>query len=669
MNIAIVGMAGVFPGADSVEKYWENLCAGKDTITRTGGPVQCEGYMKINAFGSIDGMYRFDAEFFGMGERDAMETDPQERYMMMMAHHAMEDAGITVGENDDRIGLVCGAKENEYAYRRYYQTGLTGIERETAKMYLGASLATRTAYKLNFQGPVVQLRATCATGLAAAHLACGFLESGEADVMLAGAVNLSPQNRYYAYMDGGITSADGRGRAFSEDASGCIPGDGAAVVVLKRYEDAVRDHDRIYAVIKGSALRNDGSVKMGFSAPSRTAEFRTVSDALQSAGIKPEQVDMVETHGTATKLGDMVELGALRRIFKPEQKLILGAVKNNIGHLNYAAGIAGLVKTALVLKNRTVPPVVNSEHVSKAAEEGGFVLNRECISLEGRHPEYPLTAGVSSFGIGGNNVHMVLQACPKEEKVGEPQEKMLFFLSAMTENSLKAYEEKFAEWAGGHPEQWQNAAYTLCTGRRAMACRSILIAENKGGSITVKPYESVGEADEKEYTLTAFTADELEKAADTFLAGGVITADRATDADVHIISLPKYCFADTEYDLFAGEEETSETAQASSENAEDVTPMQAVTDIITEVTGCSFSPEDDIEATGLDSLTFVIVCSKIEARYGVSCASIDLFAYDTTGELLNDITERIGEVKSDTVGEDNGPKQDMTVEDLLDLIS
>jgi acyl transferase domain-containing protein/acyl carrier protein len=671
MNIAIVGMAGVFPGADNTEQFWKNLCEGKDTVTRSGEPVQCEGYMKINAYGSIRDMYRFDAEFFSMTERDAAETDPQERFMMMLAQHALEDAGIVPDDDENRIGLVCGAKENEYALHRYYDTGLSGIERETAKMYLGASLATRTAYKLDLQGPVVQLRATCATGLAAAHLACGFLNSKDADVMLAGAVNLSPQHKFYAYMDGGITSADGHGRAFSEEASGCVPGDGAAVVVLKRYEDAVRDHDRIYAVIRGSALRNDGNIKMGFSAPSRTAEIRTIRDALNNAGILPEEVDIVETHGTATRLGDMVELGSLQRIFKPEQKLILGAVKNNIGHLNYAAGIAGLIKTALILKHKTVPPVVNSTSICKAALDHNFVLNKECISLEGLHPERPLTAGVSSFGIGGNNVHMVLQAYEGEDKPSVPQEKMLFFLSAKTQASLDEYEKEFTEWLKANLMQWQNAAYTLCTGRRTMACRSILYAENKNGSITVRPYETPFDAVKAEkFTLNRFTADELEQAAGTFLAGGKITVGELDDgSSLHKISLPYYCFAETSYNLFKDDDAVNEEIQKTSAESDTASPEETVKAAIEEVTGCGFSPEDDIDAIGLDSLTFVIVCSKLEARFGVSCASMDLFAYDTIGGLIKDIVDMIDEEQTQNKEHHTENEHEQTIEDLLDMIS
>lgn len=674
MKIAIIGMAGRFPGAENLEMFWENLCAGNDTITRDNSTVQREGYVKIGAFGSIAGAYRFDASYFGMSEREALETDPQERLLMTLAVHALEDAGVVLDEEHNNVGMICGAKENEYALRRYYQTDLTGVERETAKVYLGASLATRTAYKLNMQGPVMQIRATCATGLAAAHLACGMLRNGEADVMLAGAVNLSQQNQYYVYMDGGITSRDGHGRAFSEEASGCVPGDGAAVVVLKRYEDALRDHNQIYAVIRGSALHNDGNIKMGFSAPSRVAEQRTIQDALQSAGISPEQVDFVETHGTATRLGDMVELGALQRIFSPEQALLLGAVKNNIGHSNYAAGMAGLVKTALVLANGTVPPVVNSTTTSEAVLANGFVLNREPVRLAGRHPERPLTAGVSSFGIGGNNVHMILEEAGLPDQEQKNQREMLFFLSAKTPESLRAYESAFANWLKINPDKWLSAVFTLCAGRRAMSCRSILHAVlQENGSVTIQSYIPEEVPAGQTVTLTGYTMEDLKQVAGVYLAGGTVLPCAIPEtSSLRMISLPGYCFAETEYNLFADMPEDSENPE-NTENSEQSehradTPQEAITAIIREVTGCEFKPEDDIDAIGLDSLTFVIICSKIEAKYQVNLSSLDLFAYDSVGELIEEMETAV-HVASPAIQEETPvTDQAQDIGDLLDQI-
>ena len=674
MKIAIIGMAGRFPGAENVETFWKNLCDGKDTVARDGTIIPGQGFLKIGAFGRIENAYQFDADFFSMNEKEALETDPQERVMLQLAYHALENAGVLVNEDFNRIGIVCGAKENEYAFKRYYETGLTGIEKETSRMYLGASLATKTAYKLNFQGPALQIKATCATGLAAAHIACEMLTNGEADVMLAGAVNLSLQNQHYLYMDGGITSRDGFGRAFSEEASGCVPGDGAGMVVLKRYEDAVRDKDSVIAVIRGSALLNDGNIKMGFSAPSRTAEQRTIETALQKAGIRAEELNYLETHGTATKLGDMVELGALREIFSPEQKLTLGAVKNNIGHLNYAAGIAGLIKTALVIKHRTAPPVVNSTTVSEVVKESGFILNQEQKSFEELHPGRKLTAGVSSFGIGGNNVHMILQESEMQEITPEPEQKIVFLLSAKSQESLAEYETVMEQWLMLNTDKWVNAAYTLFAGRKAFRCRSALIGRIENGFAVIEKYiPKLSENSGTEaFALEDFSDSGLKKAVALWLKGTAFTWNALTEKQgVHKISLPGYYFCKKEYDLFRDFKEPEQETENSV--SEEVPVAEAVQQIMQEVVGSPFAPDDDIDVLGIDSLSFVIISSKIEARFHVNLSSMDLYAFDTAGELQAEIIAAIEALKPDTasVADAKNPEKtdEQNIEDLLNLIS
>lgn len=317
MDVAIIGMSGRFPGANSVEEFWNNLLEGKDSIKREQEKAadKNEGYEIVNAFGKVDGMYEFDNEFFDVNKREAMELDPQERKILEVTYEALEDAGVNTQRYKGKIGVVCGAKENDYALKKYFEEENKNILNETSRMYLGSSIATRIAYKLNLQGPCLQIKATCATALAAIHTAAQMLLNYEADIMLAGGVNLSLNQDNYAYIEGGITSKDGYGRAFSKNANGCVPGDGLGIIALKRLKDAKKDRDNIIAVIKGSSVTNDGKRKMGFTAPSIEGECETIKIAQLVSNVKPEEIDYIETHGTATNLGDMVEISALKKAF------------------------------------------------------------------------------------------------------------------------------------------------------------------------------------------------------------------------------------------------------------------------------------------------------------------------------------------------------------------
>lgn len=666
-DIAVIGMAGRFPGAYDINEFWGNLLSGKDTVSRNGEPVQKNGYSEIGAFGKIDDVYKFDAAFFDMNEKEAAETDPQERLLLELSYLALENAGVVVNDEYNRVGIVCGAKENEYALKRYYETNIDGIEKETAKMYLGASLATRAAYKLNLQGPGMQIKATCATGLAAAHIAGNMLINREADIMLAGSVNLTLENDYYMYMEGGITSKDSFGRAFSSEATGCVPGDGGGIVVLKRYEDAINDKDNIIAVISGSALLNDGKIKMGFSAPSREAEQRTVLSALKAAGITADNVDYVETHGTATKLGDMVEIAALKSVFQGNDHLTIGAVKNNIGHLNYAAGIAGLIKTALVVKNRKIPPVVNVVNVNPTVTECGFSLNREVSVFE--NTEKIFTAGVSSFGIGGNNVHVVLHEPDYDLRKTENTENIaLFLFSAKTEESLKGFESCMEKWIFENPELWTEAEYTLYAGRKKYNHRSFWIGYKENGNVNIKKFYGSDSLNyDEELVLDDFSEASLIKAGRNWLSGKSFKwASLENKVGIHKISLPSYCFVKNEYNLFSDEEKKDEkitAAVASSEMSRDDIE-KAINNIFKEVIGSGIESDDDLDELGIDSLNFVIISSRIEARFNINISVLDLYEFNTPGDLVDRIASQLGS----SAEKDSDRKSESTQESLEHLI-
>lgn len=663
-EIAIIGMAGRFPESETLEEFWNHLMEGKDLISRNQKIIEKNGYARVGAYGKVKDQYGFDAEFFKMNEKEAIETDPQERMLLQLVYEALENAAVVV-QGENRIGIICGAKENEYALKRYYQSGLEQIEKETAKVYLGASLVTKIAYKLNLQGPSIQVKESCATALAAVHEACKMLLDGQTDIMVAGGINLSLENEYYTHMEGGITSKDGVVRAFSKEANGCVPGDGAGVFVLKRLADAIQDKDQIIAVIKGSAFQNDGSQKMGFSAPSREAEKRTILEALKVSHVMPKELCYVESHGTATRLGDMVEIAALKEVFKENPHLVIGAIKNNIGHLNYAAGAAGLAKTALILHNKQIPPVINVDEVNEAMTGGNLVLNKEPIVLETE--EKTVYAGVSSFGIGGNNVHMILRNFPKTEKEKKYGRYLLLF-SAKTKESLEAYEHKMENYLQNTKDTLEDIQYTLAYGRNHYPFRSYwIVAEQETGRTVEETGHCVEEGYNggKEFCLENSTLEQLQMAGKAYIHGSNIVWNRESSENVCKVSLPSYCFQKKEYNLFAEEVQEEEKNM---ETKQSVNVESGVLKILNEVVGSRVTPENQLEEFGIDSLAFVLVSSKIQSAFQVELSVMDLYEFDTVQDMIEEIhrlrREEGFEVEQE---QEEDIEKDNNIEDLFAL--
>ncbi len=570
MDVAIIGMSGRFPGANSVEEFWNNLLEGKDSIKREQEKAadKNEGYEIVNAFGKVDGMYEFDNEFFDVNKREAMELDPQERKILEVTYEALEDAGVNTQRYKGKIGVVCGAKENDYALKKYFEEENKNILNETSRMYLGSSIATRIAYKLNLQGPCLQIKATCATALAAIHTAAQMLLNYEADIMLAGGVNLSLNQDNYAYIEGGITSKDGYGRAFSKNANGCVPGDGLGIIALKRLKDAKKDRDNIIAVIKGSSVTNDGKRKMGFTAPSIEGECETIKIAQLVSNVKPEEIDYIETHGTATNLGDMVEISALKKAFSKNdnRSIALGAVKNNVGHLNYAAGAAVIIKAAMVINHRRIPPVINVSEEKDELIDTPFYLNREIVNLDKK--ENLIRAGVSGFGIGGVNTHIILEEYKDknnniEKEVNKP---VLLILSAKTEKALINYQNKILEFVRKHPKEIENTAFTLQTGRNHYEYCTSIIVTIKNGEIEIyssginyieeeKFERNIGKTMKlnirEKYNEENYR-DSLLRAAKAWEEGYDVDLSELYDIDtVKKISIPKYCFEKNVFNYFS----------------------------------------------------------------------------------------------------------------------
>jgi phthiocerol/phenolphthiocerol synthesis type-I polyketide synthase E len=496
LEIAVVGMAGRFPGASTIASFWRNLCEGVESIASfSDEELKAAGvesallhdpnYVKASAV--LDDIELFDAAFFGMNPREADITDPQHRLFLECAWEALESAGYDPHQYQGAIGVYAGVGMSTYA------SGYPQVHRDfqgTAEDYqllIGNQkdfLATRVGYKFNLKGPCFTIQTACSTSLVAVHLAVQGLISGDSDIALAGGVSIRvPHKVGYLYQPGGVMSPDGHCRAFDAQAQGTVIGSGVAIVVLKRLEDALADGDCIYAVIKGSAINNDGASKAGYMAPSVEGQIRVIRSAQRIAEVEPDTIGYVETHGTGTSLGDPIEISALRQAFQARTQrkdfCAVGSLKPNIGHLDVAAGVAGLIKTALALKHRQIPPSLHFEHPNPAIDFANSPFYVNTRLSEWKAHGIPRRAGVSAFGIGGTNAHIILEEAPRAEASGPSRPWQLLTLSARSGTALERATENLAGHFRQHPDcDLADAAYTLQIGRhgfshrRALICRS-----------------------------------------------------------------------------------------------------------------------------------------------------------------------------------------------------
>ncbi|MEU9417335.1 SDR family NAD(P)-dependent oxidoreductase [Streptomyces sp. NPDC048272] len=498
--IAVIGLACRFPGARDADAFWANLVDGRESVAfRTPGELAALGVPAerladprfVPAGGVLDGMDEFDAEYFGIPPREAALMDPQHRLFLQCAVTALEDAGQRAEGFDGSIGVYASAGFNSYlTHHLLPHAGELGDRADVQWLASGDKdyLATQTSYRLGLTGPSMSVQTACSSALVAVHLASEALLSGECDVALAGAVSAGvAQGHGYLHSEGGILSADGHCRPFDESATGTVFGSGVGAVVLKRLADAVADGDTVRALLLGSAVNNDGSRKVGFTAPGMDGQVRVISAAQAVAGVTPAEVSYVEAHGTATALGDRIELAALARAFgsAPDAERVLGAVKSNVGHLDTCAGMAGLIKTVLCLQHRTLVPTAHFERPSEGLAETGF---RVLTAAEGwSRPDGERVAGVSSFGIGGTNAHVILQDPPPLPRPARPAPRATGWevlpLSARTPEALERAAARLdgALAAPGAPDL-SDAAHTLQTGRTAHAWRGAVLAPRDGAA-------------------------------------------------------------------------------------------------------------------------------------------------------------------------------------------
>ena len=423
LEIAVIGMAGRFPGAKNINEFWNNLKNGVEAISfcspeeleKAGfSAEQVEEANFVKAGGLMEDTGYFDAEFFGYMHDEAEVMDPQLRLFHECTWSALEDAGYAPGSYDGLIGLFAGASHN-FNWEAY--TIVTGKKNKIGSFMSGYLtvkdfLCTLISYKLNLKGPGIIVNSACSTSLVAVHMACQAILNGECDMALAGGTAVSKAGGTgYVFQEGIIHSPDGHCRAFAAAARGTVSGDGVGLVVLKRLEDAVADRDHIYAVVKGSAVNNDGIRKVGYTAPSIEGQVDVIKMAQQVAEVEPESIGYIETHGTGTNLGDPVEMEALKIAFATDKKKYcgIGAVKSNIGHCDTAAGIAGFIKAVLALIHRQIPPTLHFEKPNPGIrlDDSPFYINAALKDWEDNGAVR--RAGVSSFGIGGTNAHVILE--------------------------------------------------------------------------------------------------------------------------------------------------------------------------------------------------------------------------------------------------------------------
>jgi acyl transferase domain-containing protein len=501
-GIAIIGMAGRFPGAKNLSDFWQNLRDGVESVsffsdqelTASGIEPALFGDPKyVKAKAVLDNVELFDPAFFGVNPREAEIIDPQHRLFLECAWEALESAGCNPETYEGSIGVYAGVSMNTYLLNNLLSNKALIEAVGAYQTMLGNDkdfMPTRVSYKLNLKGPSIVVQTACSTSLVAVQLACQSLLSYQCDIVLAGGVSIrTPRKAGYLYKEGMILSPDGHCRAFDAKAQGTIVGEGAGIVVLKRLADALADRDCIHAVIKGGAINNDGSLKVGFTAPSVDGQAEVIAMAQAVAGVDADTISYVEAHGTATPLGDPIEIAALTKAFRAsthrKRFCAVGSVKTNIGHLDAAAGVAGLIKTVLALKYRMLPPSLHFETPNPNIDFDNSPFYVNARLGEWNTGGTPLRAGVSSFGIGGTNAHVIVEEAPPLEASGPSKPWQLLVLSAKTGAALENMTENLVHHLKAHPNlDLADIAYTLQLGRRTFGHRRIAVCRDHDDAVT-----------------------------------------------------------------------------------------------------------------------------------------------------------------------------------------
>ena len=499
--IAIIGMSGRFPKAKNLDEFWKNMRNGVESITYftdeealANGidPELLKNPKFVKAHGVLDDVDMFDAGFFDMSPRDARILDPQHRIFLECAWEAMEDAGYDSETYDGHIGVYAGTSFSTYLLRNILPNNLinfpTTDRLEMALTNHKDTMPMRVSFQMNLTGPSICVGTTCSTSLVAVHLACQSLLSYQSDMAMAGAsFARTPSKEGYLYQEGMIYSPDGHVRTFDADSKGIVTGAGVGIVLLKRLEDAIADRDSIYAVIKSTALNNDGSTKVGYTAPSIDGQAEVIADAISLAGIDSSTISYIEAHGTGTELGDPVEVASMTKAFRattsdhqPKNNFCaITSTKPNIGHLNHASGIAGLIKTILALKHKQLPPSINFKKPNPKIDFANSPFYVNTSLQEWKTDGIPRRAGVNAFGIGGTNGHVVLEEAPPHLSSGQSRSWQLLLLSAKTSTAIETITTHLAQHLKQSSElNLADVAYTLQVGRKPFNHRRMLVCQD-----------------------------------------------------------------------------------------------------------------------------------------------------------------------------------------------
>ncbi|WP_155057956.1 polyketide synthase [Streptomyces blattellae] len=634
-SVAVIGVAGRFPGADGIPEFWRNLTEGRDAVREFASeemmaagvtPRQLADPARVKAGAVLDGADLFDADFFRTTARDAALMDPQHRLFLTCAWEAMEDAGLAA-DGAERTGVFASCSISTYLLAQVLRSSVRADETLTYPILMGNDkdfLATRVSYKLGLTGPSMNVQTACSSSLTAVHLACASLERGECDTALVGGASITvPQTAGYPYQEGGILSRDGHCRVFDSRSDGTVKGNGCGVVVLKPLDRARTDGDRVYAVIRGTAVNNDGSAKIGYAAPGPAGQESVVRAALEASGVRADHIGYVETHGTGTALGDPLELNALAAAHRsaggPEPGCAIGSVKAVVGHLDAAAGVTGLIKAALVLHHRTVPPQANFTEPNPRLRLDSLPYSVPTAVRSG----IPVrAAAVSSFGLGGTNVHCVLTAAPPPEAAPDPVpgQRYPVVLSARDDEALATTVLRLHEHLSAADGTCvRDLAYTLAMGRTAMARRYAFSAADQHEVLTaLRAYPD----------SPAPAASDGGGPADAFVRGWL--AGRTppwTFGTARKVPLPPYPLRPVRHWV----EADLETAAGSARTAPEVSPadsdtvLEQVVSVLEKHLGVTgVLPEDDYFDLGGDSMLAVEIATSLRGLTGVS---LDLDAF------------------------------------------
>jgi len=652
-SVAIIGIGLRFPDANTPEQFWHNVRTGRESVREVPledlekWPEWAAPERLIRVGGHLDDIDKFDAAFFGISEREAELTDPQHRLFLECVWEAVEDAGYNVFAIDRPVALYAGITPNEYVSQAGEFANLSD-EMQAIVLSRPQFLATRTSYLLNLTGESLNLDTACSTSLVAVHHACSELLAGRADYALAGGVSVNvPHKTAYVHEPGFILSQDGYCRPFDSKSSGSAGGNGAGVVFLKRLSDAMRDGDPVYGVIRGSATNNDGHRKVGYTAPSQPGQKKVIRQAQEKAGVSPAEIAYVETHGSGTSLGDGIEFAALRDAFAgvPEGACAIGAVKASIGHTNAAAGIAGLIKTVLAVQHGEIPPLVNFERPNPALELEGspFYFPKEAQPWP--TDRAVRRAGISSFGIGGTNAHLIVEEAPAADRAANEEEssRHVFLLSARSEQALREQARRLADHLRRHPALvLGDLEYTLQVGRVHHEHRLAMVAGCAEELIDQLTAAAAGNLFSEQGDPETGVDEVSARDEEALHLGRLWAAGEEVDWQAHHrgkvrrrVHAPTYPFERKSYWLQRAQQPARVRQIEPAAVREERSTAEVVHGFWTDVLGVeTIRPHDHFFEMGGSSLNLIQVQTRIQREWGLEIRMADLFHYLTFDEQV-----------------------------------